>query len=120
MAVPNNQPPQIQRLILLNQSDIPLGNVHIYITATREQVTCGSILPRSECSTGFPSREYQGNSFDVTWVEHQQTMIARDILATVPGDLTPGQPVNAVITFRGDGNFSAGLVPRDAARQLGQ
>ena len=115
-----DEKPRIQRLILLNESDVQLEDVRIFVTRTRELVTCGAILPRSECSTGFPLREYQGNPFDISWMEYQRAMLARDIQVTVPETLLPGQRVNAVIVFRGDGRFSARLVPADTALDPGR
>ena len=118
-SVLKDKPPSIQRLILMNNSDITLTDVQIYVVKTRELVSCGVIFPRTECSTGFPARDYQGNRFNVTWTAKQSAKVARDILAEVPNDLAPGEKVNAVITFHGNGRFSAGLFPssnEDAAK----
>ena len=100
---------QIKSVIFLNTSDKPLTDVQIYVTKTRELMSCGYILPRSECSTGFPLREYQGNRFDVSWTEGGQIITVDNILVDVPGNLRMGKPVNVVITFGKYNRFSARL-----------
>ena len=98
---------KIKRLIFLNKSDKPLSDVRIYISKTRELMTCGYILPKSECSTGFPLRKYQGNRFDVSWVEEGQSMLIGNILMKIPDNYMPGKSVNAVIVFDRNGHFLA-------------
>jgi len=99
----------IQRLIFLNQSASSLRDVQIFITNTNEVVACGYILPKSECSTGFPLREYQGNPFDISWLNGKQKMLIKNILVDVPDNLMLEEPVNAVIVFGEQGRFSASL-----------
>lgn len=98
---------KIKRLIFLNKSDKPLSDVRIYISKTRELMTCGYLLPKSECSTGFPLRKYQGNRFDVSWVEEGQSRLIRNILIKIPDNYISGKSVNAVIVFDRNGHFLA-------------
>ena len=100
---------EIEALILHNQSTRPLRDVRIYISKTRELVECGYILPKRECYLGFPLREYQGNYFDVSWVDNGQSRSVKNILIDVPEDLMMSKPVNAVILFDEQGRFSARL-----------
>lgn len=100
---------EIKRLVFLNQTSRALDKVRIYITETREFVSCGYILPKTECSTGFPLREYQGNHFDIAWIENGQARSIKNVQAIVPEKLISGKPVNAVIVFGAQGEFSASL-----------
>ena len=100
---------QIKRLVFLNQSYKTLDEVRIYISETREFASCGRILPGTECSTGFPLREYQGNHFDISWVDNQQSKSIKNIQTLVPEDLVSGKAVNAVIVFGAQGEFYASL-----------
>lgn len=99
----------IKRLVFLNQSSIDLNNVRIHIAKTNEVVTCGYILPKSECSTGFPLREYQGNRFDISWVDRGQPKSMKNIQVEVPGNLQLDKPVNALVIYSEQGRFSAKL-----------
>jgi len=101
---------KIQRLVFLNYSSKTLDKVRIYISKTSEFASCGHILPKSECSTGFPLREYQGNTFNVSWRENGQQKSKNNIRAQQPLNLITTRPVNAVITFGEDGAFSADLL----------
>lgn len=100
---------KIERLIFLNKSTHPLSNVRIHIAKTRELVECGYILPKTECSLGFPLREYQGNRFDVFWLDNDQSRSVENILVDIPENLMTEKPVNAVIIFDENGQFSARL-----------
>ncbi|MFW2372029.1 MAG: hypothetical protein ACN4GM_02840 [Gammaproteobacteria bacterium] len=100
---------EIQRLIVVNETPRALEDVKIYVGKTREFVTCGYILPNSECSIGFPLRKYQANRFDVSWLENGQATSVKDILVSEAENLMAGQAVNAVITFGRHGKFSARL-----------
>jgi len=100
---------EIKRLIFLNETSRTLHEVRIYVGKTREFAACGYILPNSECSTGFPLREYQGNRFDVSWQDNGQPKSVKDILASKAENLTPEEPVNVVIVFGKSGQFSARL-----------
>ena len=100
---------KIERLIFLNMSTHALINVRIRIAKTRELVECGYILPKTECSLGFPLREYQGNRFDVSWLDNDQSRSVNNILVDIPENLMTGKPVNAVIIFGENGQFSARL-----------
>lgn len=101
---------QIKRLVFLNQSSRALNNVRIYVSKTHEFASCGYILAKTECSTGFPLREYQGNSFDISWSEDGQNKSKQNIQTVVPVNLNLNKPVNAVITFGEGGAFSASLM----------
>ena len=102
-----NESIKIKRVILFNDSTRALTNTRIYITETRELFSCGYLLPKTECSTGFPLREYKGNRFDVTWTEDGRQRAVKNILVEVPVTLSKDSPVNAVILFREHGRFSA-------------
>ena len=101
---------KIQRLIFLNHSSKALDKVRIYISKTSEFASCGHILSKSECSTGFPLREYQGNSFDVSWSENGQQKEKNNLRILESVNLIPDRPANAVITFGENGVFSASLL----------
>ena len=101
---------QIKRLVFLNQSSKTLNNVRIYVTKTHEFASCGHILPKTECSTGFPLREYQGNSFDISWSENGQNKSRHNIQAVVPVNINTEKPANAVITFGENEYFTASLI----------
>jgi len=103
-------PIQIKRLVFLNQSSKALSNVRIYVSKSREFASCGYILPNTECSTGFPLREYKGNSFDISWSEKGENKSKQNIQAIVPVSLNLEKPVNAVITFGENAAFSASLL----------
>lgn len=100
---------EVKRLVFLNKTSKPLKNVRIYVTKTREYISCNYILANSECSTGFPLRKYQGNSFEVSWLDGEQKKSVTDIEVSIPNDLKRGKAVNAVITFSEGGSFSAVL-----------
>lgn len=102
-----SNPIEIKRLIFLNETSRTLHEVRIYVGKTREFAACGYILPNSECSTGFPRREYKGNRFDVSWQDNGQPKSVKDILVSVAENLTEGEPVNVVIVFGSRGQFSA-------------
>lgn len=100
---------KIQRLIFLNNTSNALNNVRIYISNTSEFASCGYILPKTECSTGFRLREYKGNRFDVSWQENGHSRKVENILAQQPTELIAGKNLNAVIVFGAQGQFSAQL-----------
>ena len=102
-------PIEVKRLVFLNKTSRPLKNVRIYVAKTREFISCNYILANSECSTGFPLREYQGNSFEVSWMDGDQQKSAADIKVSIPGNLNKDKPVKAVIVFSKEGIFSADL-----------
>ena len=106
-AKPNSL--DIQRLIVVNESSSSLVDVRIYVGETHEFVNCGYILANSECSIGFPLREYQGNRFEVSWIDNGRAKSVKDIQASMADNLSPGEPVNAVITIGRQGLFSARL-----------
>ena len=100
---------EIKRLVFLNQTSRPLSEVKVFVQKTRESVLCGTILPNTECSMGFPVRQYQGNRFDVSWIENERPVIIKDIQALPGENLVPGKPVHAVLVFGEHGQFSATL-----------
>jgi len=89
---------EIQRLIVVNESARALDEVKIYVAKIREFVSCGYILANSECSIGFPLREYQGNRFDVSWIDNGRAKWVKDIRLSEEENLMSAEPVNAVIT----------------------
>ena len=86
-----------------------MNEVKIYVSKTREFVTCGYILANSECTIGFPLREYQGNRFDVSWIGNGRAEWVRNIRLSEEENLKYAEPVNAVITIDKYGRLSAGL-----------
>lgn len=100
---------EVKRLVFLNKTSRPLKNVRIYVAKTREFISCNYILANSECSTGFPLREYQGNTFEVSWLDGGYQKSVADIKVVIPDNLKKDKPVNAVIIFSEAGSFSASL-----------
>jgi len=102
---------KIKRLVFLNQSTSNLSNVRIFISNTNELASCGYILPKTECSTGFRLREYKGNRFDVSWMDNGQQKSVKNIMVHVPEGMPTDNPVHVVIVFGEQGQFSAFLQP---------
>ena len=100
---------KINRLVFLNHSSLNLSNVRIFVSKTNELASCGYILPNTECSTGFRLREYQGNKFDVSWIENGTKKIIKNIVVHVADNIPTEKPLHMVIIFGKQGQLTATL-----------
>jgi uncharacterized protein YceK len=60
---------EVDGVIIRNQLGRPVTDVTVLAVAAGGFVTCGSVLARSTCSTGFQNRYYASDKLQVTWKE---------------------------------------------------
>lgn len=94
---------EVGGVIIRNQLGIAVTDVRILAVSSGEFVTCGNIMARSACSTGFANRNYSSGKLQVTWNELHVPQ-STDEFSLEPGrDIDPGRPaqVEVIIFSRG-------------------
>ena len=71
------QPPvkntiKIRGLKINNLTGQSIDKITLIANTTHKFVSCGYIADGGECSTGFPLKEYQGNSMSIRWEQNNQ------------------------------------------------
>jgi len=74
--------PKINTVILANNTETTIYDVTIRVEAFGGKFYCGTIPPKTQCSTRFPAREYEANPVTVTW--QQQGISHKTTPFTVP------------------------------------
>jgi hypothetical protein len=103
-------------LVFYNNTATPVHNAKLSVSKTHGLVACGVILPRKECSTTFPVRQYQGNSIIVSWEQAGRTWSSGEFYVQLPDDPPTDTPSIAVVTLGDDGAVKAILIPQPATR----
>lgn len=100
--------PQINTVILSNNTDTTIHDVTIRVEAFGGKFYCGTIPPKTQCSTRFPAREYESNPVTVSW--HQQGINRETAPFTVPTtEQLSGTPLAARLTVMPDNQVDAQL-----------
>jgi hypothetical protein len=101
---------EVAGVIIRNQLGIPVTDVRILAVSSGDFVTCGNIMARSACSTGFTNRNYSSGKLQVTWKELHVPQ-STDEFALEPGrDIDPGRPAQVEVTIFSPGQAGVRLV----------
>jgi hypothetical protein len=101
---------EVSGVIIRNQLGIPVTDVRILAVSSGDFVTCGNIMARSTCSTGFTNRNYSSGKLQVTWNELRVPQ-STDEFALEPGrDLDPGRPAQVEVIIFSPGQAGVRLV----------
>lgn len=100
--------PEINTVILANDTNTSIHEVTIRVEAFGGKFYCGTIPPKTQCSTRFPAREYKANPVTVSW--RQQGIDHQTAPFTVPStEQISETPLAARLTVMSDNKVDARL-----------
>ena len=100
----------VEGIIIQNALMYPVMDVMIEVPATGGFAGCGNILPRTECKTSFPARDYSGNPVVVRWKEHGNPHQTDAFVVELPEDVVPGDVVWLEVIVFAAGQAGARLI----------
>lgn len=102
----------IEGLTIHNGTGGVVRSVTVLVPATGRFVSCGNILPRSQCSTTFPATVHQGHAVRVEWQQGGETWTVGPFVVAAPEGATEQSTVQAQVILSGPGAAGARFVPR--------
>jgi len=100
----------VEGIIIQNGLFYPVMDVMVEVPATGGFAGCGNILPRTECKTSFPARDYSGNPVVVSWKEHGKPHQTDAFVVELPANVLPGDVVWLEVVVFSPGQAGARLV----------
>lgn len=101
---------EVGGVIIRNQLGITVTEVRILAVSSGDFVTCGNIMARSACSTGFANRNYSSGKLQVTWNELSVPQ-STDEFSLEPGrDIDPGRPAQVEVIIFSPGQAGVRLI----------
>lgn len=101
---------EVGGVIIRNQLGITVTEVRILAVSSGDFVTCGNIMARSACSTGFANRNYSSGKLQVTWNELRVPQ-STDEFSLEPGrDIDTGRPAQVEVIIFSPGQAGVRLV----------
>ena len=101
---------EVDGVIIRNQLSMPVTDVRILAVTTGDFVTCGNIMARSTCSTGFPNRYYSSDKLQVTWKEYGAPQSTDEFALEPTEDIDMERPAQVEVVIYGPGQAGVRLV----------
>jgi hypothetical protein len=101
---------EIEGLRIRNDLLFSVTDVMILVPVSGDYVGCGIILPRSECSTTFPVRDYRGSAVVISWKEYGEAHKTDEFVVDVPDGIDPELPAMVEVIIYTQGLAGARLV----------
>ena len=102
----------IAGIVFQNALSYTVTDVTVQVPATGGFASCGNILPRSECSTSFPSVDYRRNPILVTWRERGEAKGTDEFTVELPVDAGRGDALWLEVVIYAPGLAGARLLQR--------
>ena len=64
----------INEIIIRNETHGAIEDTQLTVEKFHRVFGCSYILPKTDCSTAFPQRPYEGNLITITWGQNGQTI----------------------------------------------
>lgn len=97
----------IDDIILRNATNGAIEDVQIKVEKVNKIFSCNYILPKTECSTSFPQRPYEGNKVTISWKQSGRTIQTRPLKLTLGDELKKGVPMKGIVVIRDSMKYSA-------------
>jgi len=110
IAVPVSAGLKIDGVIIRNRLAYSVNDVQILAPVTGNFVSCGLILARSSCSTGFPDLSYTSNPVRVTWTENGEPQATDDFVVEIGDEIDAGRPAYLEVQIFSPGQAGANLI----------
>jgi hypothetical protein len=101
---------EIHGLLIFNGTSSVISTAQLLVPATGGFVSCGNILPRSQCSTLFPEQEYRERPVNISWTKGAQSWSTGDISIQLPAIVDPELPAYVRVIIVGPGVAGASIV----------
>ena len=101
---------EVGGVIIRNELGIPVTDVRILALSSGDFVTCGNIMARSACSTGFSNRYYSSGKLQVTWKEFLVPQSTDEFALKPGGDIDVSRPAQVEVTIFSPGQAGVRLV----------
>jgi len=108
--VDKGPPVQITGMVIENQTEMYVSAVRLLVPVTGQYVSCGNILPESQCSTSFPEAAYTGNPVEITWSQGGQIHSTGQFVLQIPGDFDEHKTAVVRVVIAGPGSAGAMIV----------
>ena len=102
----------IEGLTIHNATPGVLQQVNVLVPATGRFVSCGTVLPGSQCATTFPAATYEGHAVRVDWQQGGESWTVGPFLIGMPVGIDAESAVLAEIIVTGPGAAGARFVRR--------
>jgi len=112
-TVPETKPEaavEVDGVIIRNQLGTPVTDVRILAVAAGDFVTCGNIMARSTCSTGFPNRYYSSDKLQVSWKEYGAPQSTDEFALEPREDIDMERPARVEVIIYSPGQAGVRLV----------
>lgn len=100
----------IDGLVIHNGTAGVLQRVTVLVPATGRFVSCGTVLPGSDCATTFPATTYEGHAVRVDWQQGGESWTVGPLLIDTPAGVGGESSVLAEIIVTGPGAAGARFV----------
>ena len=97
----------IDDIILRNATNAAIEDVQIKVEKVNKIFSCNYILPKTECSTSFPQRPYEGNRITISWKQNGRTIQTRPLQLTLGDELQKGVPMKGIVVIQNGMAYSA-------------
>lgn len=101
----------VDGVVLKNRTRAVMLDAQVLVPETGAFVSCGRILPLSDCATRFPEREYRGQAVVVSWTAVHQAHEVGPIDIEVPEGMPLGSSAWIEVHLGPGGGARARLVP---------
>lgn len=113
-SVPESAPKpvgvEVDAVTIINQLAISITDVQVLAPVSGNFVSCGNIIGRSACSTGFPNNYYSSNPVIVSWKEQGQPQSTDEFVVKIGSDIDINRPAQLEVFIFSPGQAGAKLV----------
>ncbi len=103
---------QIDGLMIRNQLAYAVTEVQILALSIGNFVSCGNILAKTACSTGFPNRYYNQGKLVVSWKERAVPQSSKEFVVEIDETINTGQPAWIEVIIFSPGEAGARFVQK--------
>jgi len=101
---------EVGGVIIRNQLGFSVTDVQVLAISSGNFVTCGTVLARSTCSTGFPDRFYSKGKLRVTWKESRVPQSTDEFTIEPDDDIDINRPAQVEVIIFSPGQAGVRLV----------
>jgi hypothetical protein len=96
----------VEGVAFVNQTSMPIHDVAITVEKTGGVVSCGFIPVGSDCTVGFPVRQYHGQPVRVTWQQAGESWDTGEFIVLPEKIENPNKPVMVQVMLNPRGDYS--------------
>ena len=93
----------INEIIIKNETQGAIQDAQLKVEKFNRLFACSHILSKTECSTSFPQRPYEGNLISISWKQDGRVNFSKPIRILTGKNVTPGVLMKGIIVIKDSG-----------------